>query len=67
MEDKDKILDADLSESTNYVEEQKIISLNMFIFLSITTLGLYSVWWIYKAWRFFQQKEMIDIMPAAGQ
>jgi len=39
----------------------------MFIFLSIITLGLYSVWWIYKAWRFFQQKEMIDIMPAAGQ
>jgi hypothetical protein len=23
------------------------------------------MWWLYKAWRFFKQKEELDIMPAA--
>jgi hypothetical protein len=27
-------------------------------------LGLYEIWWIYKAWRFFAQKDRLDIMPA---
>lgn len=40
------------------------ISVNKFIILSITTLGLYGLWWIYKSWRFFQEKEKSDIMPA---
>jgi hypothetical protein len=46
------------------IEEQKIISLNKFIFLSIISFGLYEIWWIYKAWRFFKQKEKININPA---
>jgi hypothetical protein len=25
---------------------------------------LYDVWWSYKAWRFFKQKDNLDIMPA---
>ena len=51
---------------TDYnIEEQQLISLSKFIFLSIITFGLYEVWWIYKAWRFFQQKEKLDINPAA--
>jgi hypothetical protein len=47
------------------VEEQNIISLNKFIFLSIASFGLYEIWWAYKSWRFFQQKDKLDIMPAA--
>lgn len=48
-----------------FIEDQKIISLNKFIILSIVTMGLYQVWWAFKAWRFFMQKDHIDIMPAA--
>jgi hypothetical protein len=40
------------------------LSVNKFIILSVVTLGLYDVWWIYKSWRFFQDKEKSDIMPA---
>jgi hypothetical protein len=65
MENQDKNLDANVTQPTNNVEEQKIINLNKFIVLSITSFGLYPIWWIYKAWRFYQQKENIDIMPAA--
>ena len=36
-----------------------------FIFLSIISFGLYEMWWMYKAWKFFQQKEKSDIIPAA--
>ena len=52
------------SESVHIVEEQQIISVNKFIFLSVLTFGVYELWWMYKAWRFFQQKEGSDIRPA---
>lgn len=47
------------------MEPQEIISLNKFLLLSFLTLGLYELWWIYKAWRFFKQRNNLDIMPAA--
>ena len=65
MENQDEILDANVSQPINNIEEQKIINLNKFIVLSIISFGLYPIWWIYKAWRFYQQKENLDIMPAA--
>ena len=40
------------------------LSINKFVILSIVTLGLYELWWIFKSWRFFQNKEKSDIMPA---
>ena len=65
MENEDKILDSGNLEVTNVVKEEKIISLNKFIYLSIISFGVYEIWWIYKAWRFYQQKEKLDIMPVA--
>jgi hypothetical protein len=65
MENQDEILDSGNLGINNIVEEQKIISLNKFIFLSIISFGTYELWWIYKVWRFFKQKENLDIMPAA--
>lgn len=47
------------------VEEQRIISLNRFIFLSVISFGLYPIWWMFEAWRFFMQKDKLNIMPAA--
>jgi hypothetical protein len=53
---------------TDSIEVDKIeinkLSVNKFVILSIVTLGLYELWWIYKSWRFFQDKEKSDIMPA---
>lgn len=48
----------------NQVPIQYIISTNKFIILNIFTFGLYHFWWIFKAWRFFLQKDQSDIMPA---
>jgi len=64
MENQDKFLENDNSEVTYDIEEQKIISLNKFIFLSIISAGLYGIWWIYKSWGFFKQKEKSNINPA---
>lgn len=47
------------------VENQEIISLNKFIFLSIISFGAYPIWWMYKAWKFFKQMEKSDIVPGA--
>ncbi|AYA03912.1 hypothetical protein BEN74_14605 [Acinetobacter sp. WCHAc010034] len=47
------------------MQAQKIISLNKFIFLSVISFGLYPIWWMFEAWRFFMQKDRLDIMPAA--
>ncbi len=45
------------------VEDQYTISVGKFVFLSVITFGLYQVWWSYKAWRFFKQKQDLDITP----
>lgn len=47
------------------VDNQEIISLNKFILLSIISFGGYPIWWMYKTWNFFKQKEKSDIMPVA--
>ncbi|KAF1027580.1 MAG: hypothetical protein GAK29_00549 [Acinetobacter bereziniae] len=54
---------SDQSPNTQ-IETQKIISLNKFIFLSILTMGLYQIWWMFKVWRFFMQKDKLNVMPA---
>ncbi|EXH79544.1 putative membrane protein [Acinetobacter baumannii 23671] len=43
----------------------KVISVNKFIFLSLISFGLYPIWWMFKAWRFFLIKDKLNIMPAA--
>ncbi len=40
------------------------ISTSKFIILSVLTFGLYEVWWIYKSWRFFSEKEDLEINSA---
>ena len=49
----------------HHLADLNIISLKRFIFLSIISLGLYELWWIFKAWRFFAIKDHLNIMPAA--
>jgi hypothetical protein len=51
------------STGSDKIEINKI-SVNHFVILSVVTLGLYELWWIYKSWRFFQDKEKSEMMPA---
>lgn len=52
-------------ESNIKIETQNIISLNKFIFLSFMSFGTYKIWWTYKTWKFFNQKDELDINPIA--
>ena len=47
------------------VEEKEVLNDTKFIALCLATFGLYSIWWQYKAWRFFKQRQQSDIWPAA--
>ncbi|EPG37097.1 hypothetical protein [Acinetobacter colistiniresistens] len=49
----------------HHLADLKIISMKQFIILSITSFGLYQIWWMFKAWRFFAIKDNLNIMPAA--
>ena len=49
------------------IEEQKTMSLKWFIFLSILSFGLYPIWRIFEAWRFFMQKDKLDTCLLCGQ
>lgn len=55
----------EITKNSYKIDDQKIISLNKFIFLSIISFGTYELWWVYKAWTFFKQKEKLDINPGA--
>ncbi len=65
MDNNNDILDSDLSVTGNSKQEEIIISENKFMFLCFISFGLYQIWWIYKSWKFFQQREKSDIIPAA--
>jgi hypothetical protein len=52
-------------ENNLQIETQNIISLNRFIFLSFISFGTYKIWWVYKSWKFFKQKDELDINPIA--
>ena len=60
----DEFTEEESDDGYYYVVDNEIISANRFILLSLATFGLYDLWWMYKAWRFFEQKEGLDIRPA---
>ncbi len=64
VEDQNEFLDNSSLGQSNVSEIQQIISLKKFILLSIFSFGLSIFWWIYKAWRFYQQKENLNINSA---
>jgi hypothetical protein len=55
--------DANMISSTG--EKMHILAPNKFILMCIASLGLYGLWWMYKAWRFFKKIDRSDITPAA--
>jgi len=53
-----------MSQQNTEIEEQYIISTKKYIVLSLLSFGFYDLWWVYKAWQFFQQKDNLRIRPA---
>ena len=51
--------------SLNETETTKIeiVTLQKFIILCLASFGLYTIWWMYKTWKFFKEKDNLDIMP----
>ncbi len=39
------------------------ISVGKFIFYSIVSLGIYEIVWVYRNWKFFKEKEDLNISP----
>ncbi len=49
-------------------EEQvfsNIVPMGKFIFLSVVSLGLYEIYWMYKNWQFIKQRRNLKIIPLA--
>lgn len=53
------------NNANSHVPTQYIISLKKFIILNIFSFGFYQLCWIFQAWRFFLQKDHLDIKIAA--
>lgn len=58
----DEILDVDFNEQEGIKFE--LLTAEKFLLLFILTLGLYGIWWMYKSWRFFKEKDNLDAWPA---
>jgi len=65
MENQEEILDNSNLKLDEQIDVQELISADKFIIFTILSFGLYGIWWMYKAWKFFQQKDKLDVMPAA--
>lgn len=65
--DSNEILDSNFNDYENGHEGVPIslVSSNRFIIFYLLSLGLYGVWWMYKMWSFFKEKESLDIWPFA--
>lgn len=46
-------------------EVEPLLTPTKFGVLCLATAGLYGIWWQYKAWRFFRQRQQSDIWPVA--
>ncbi len=46
------------------ITELNILSVKKFLLLSFLSVTLYPLWWTYKVWRFFKDKEGSNIHPA---
>lgn len=58
------ILDDDLQKGAGGTPVE-LVDQNKFILFYFLSLGLYGIWWMYKSWKFFQEKDKLDIWPAA--
>lgn len=60
----EEILDAGFYSDGKERVEVKLMNKYYFIILSLLSFGLYEIWWQYKTWIFFKERQKLDIMPA---
>jgi hypothetical protein len=58
------IIDLDINAEESSRTEVYSVNPLLFVILYILSFGLYGVWWMYNAWRFFKEKDSLDVMPA---
>ncbi|MDP8260447.1 MAG: hypothetical protein P9L96_05575 [Candidatus Gygaella obscura] len=61
-------LTQELGERFSYQKEEvfsNIVPIKKFIFLSVISLGLYEIYWMYKNWQFIKEKRKLKIIPMA--
>ncbi|MFD2902573.1 hypothetical protein [Sphingobacterium anhuiense] len=46
------------------IADQKLITAKQFTILNIATGGVYALWWVYKEWRFIEEKDNLHLQPA---
>jgi hypothetical protein len=56
------IIDLSFRPGSDKIEVETVSS-TRFVLLYILSFGLYSIWWMNNTWRFFKEKESLDIMP----
>lgn len=61
----DEILDDVIFNDNEEGHPVKLVSVNRFILMSVLSIGLYGIWWMYRTWQFFKERNNLDIMPAA--
>lgn len=59
----DQILDSDINYDDKKVAKVELLRRFNFAVLYFLTFGLYSIWWQYKTWKFFKQRENLNIIP----
>lgn len=60
-----QILDLNITDESSSKTEIELVTGTKVLILSLVSFGLYGIWWIYKSWRFFKEKDGLDIMPVA--
>jgi hypothetical protein len=63
--DSNQILDLNITDETDSKIEIELVDGTKVLILSLVSFGLYGIWWIYKSWRFFKEKDGLDIIPVA--
>lgn len=62
--DSNEILDVDIEHSGSSHEQVFLISANKFAILSFVSFGIYTIWWMYTTWKFYNEKDNMNIHPA---
>lgn len=62
--DNKNILDVDVDYSGSEKPPIYVVSENKFAILSFVSFGIYTIWWMYKTWKYFKEKDNLDIHPA---
>ncbi len=57
-----EILDDQLAQDDHIAIQS--VTPSQFTILFLCSFGLYAPWWMYKVWKFFKEKDNLDIMPA---